>query len=127
MASIKGDLSREKTFEDVGDELRERLEVNAGLEVKTLFEDLQRRFPGRFPDGQLRTLQRRAKVWRALEEPSKGVFLPQVHNPDELGQSDFTRMGSQSFPRKNGHFSLSSVSFLKCPSTWGNYRLSPKN
>ena len=27
------------------------LEVNAGLEAKTLFEDLQRRYPGRYPDG----------------------------------------------------------------------------
>ena len=55
--------------------------VNAGLEAKTIFEDLQRKHPGRFQDGQLRTLQRRIKAWRALEGPSKEVFFPQQHVP----------------------------------------------
>lgn len=32
-----------------------------GLEAKTLFEALQRQSPGRFGDGQLRTLTRREK------------------------------------------------------------------
>ena len=48
--------TREDPFQDVWPELRDRLELNPGLQAKTLFEDLQRRFPGRFPDGQLRTL-----------------------------------------------------------------------
>ena len=37
------------------------LEINPGLEAKTLFEHLQRQYPGRFSDGQLRTFQRKIK------------------------------------------------------------------
>ena len=42
-------------FADVWDEVRGKLELNPGLEAKTLFQDLQRRYIGRFADGQLRT------------------------------------------------------------------------
>ena len=85
--------TREDPFAEVWEELRAKLEINSGLEAKTLFEDLQRRNPGHFSDGQLRTLQRRVKTWRALEGPPKEVFFPQVYRPAELAQSDFTDMG----------------------------------
>ena len=68
----------------------ELLRLNPGLEAKTLFADLQRRFPGRFADGQLRTLQRHVKRWRALHGPAKEVFFAQVHHPGRLCASDFT-------------------------------------
>ena len=64
------------------------------LEGKTLLEHLQMAYPGKYLNGQLRTLQRRVKAWRALEGPPKEVFFPQVHKPGELCESDFTRMGS---------------------------------
>ena len=83
---------REDPFEQVWHGIELMLEINPGLEAKTLFEDLQRRKPGRFADGQLRTLQRRMKVWRASEGPAKEVFFTQVHHPGQLAQSDFTRM-----------------------------------
>lgn len=86
--------TRKDPFEDIWPEIRARLEVNPGLEAKTLFEDLQRRFPGEFADGQLRTLQRRIKVWRALEGPAKEVIFPQEHTPGKLCESDFTHMTS---------------------------------
>jgi hypothetical protein len=84
--------TRKDPFEDVWHEIRSMLEINAGLEAKSIFEDLQRRNPGQFADGQLRTLQRRIKVWRASEGPAKEVFFPQLHRPGELSQSDFTHM-----------------------------------
>jgi len=84
--------TREDPFTEVWEGVKEKLEINPGLEAKTLFEDLQRRYQGRFADGQLRTLQRRVKIWRALEGPPKEVFFPQVHKPGELCQSDFTHM-----------------------------------
>lgn len=86
--------TREDPFAEVWQEVKEKLEINPGLEAKTLFEDLQRRYPGRFADGQLRTLQRRLKAWRALEGPPKEVFFPQVHKAGQLCQSDFTHMKS---------------------------------
>jgi len=85
--------TREDPFADVWADVAEMLEINTGLEAKTLFEDLQRRCPGRFADGQLRTLQRRIKVWRATQGPPREVFFAQNHRPGKLGQSDFTRMG----------------------------------
>jgi hypothetical protein len=84
--------TRKDPFEDVWHEIKSMLEINAGLEAKTIFEELQRRNPGRFADGQLRTLQRRIKVWRASEGPAKEVFFTQLHHPGELSQSDFTHM-----------------------------------
>jgi hypothetical protein len=84
--------TREDPFAEVWEEVKKKLEINPGLEAKTLFEDLQHRYQGRFADGQLRTLQRRIKIWRALEGPAKEVFFPQVHKPGELCQSDFTHM-----------------------------------
>lgn len=85
--------TRTDPFEAHWEEVRENLAENPGLEAKTLFEDLQRRFPDTFSDGQLRTLQRRVKRWRALEGPSKEAFFPQLHHPGELAQSDYTHMG----------------------------------
>lgn len=83
-------LTRPDPFAEVWPELQAQLQVNPGLEAKTLFADLQRRFPGRFADGQLRTLQRRCREWRALEGPAKEVFFAQVHHPGRLCASDFT-------------------------------------
>src|SRR5258708_7888407 len=73
--------TREDPFQDVWPELQDRLELNPGLQAKTLFDDLQRRFPGRFPDAQLRTLQRKIKAWRATDGAPKEVFFDQIHHP----------------------------------------------
>jgi hypothetical protein len=77
-------------FADVWPQLEAVLQLNPGLEAKTLFADLQRRFPGRFRDSQLRTLQRRVKTWRALHGDPKEVFFAQVHHPGRVAASDFT-------------------------------------
>ena len=105
--------TRTDPFDAIWDEVAALLENNAGLEAKTLFEDLQRRYPGRFSDGQLRTLQRRVKVWRGLEGPDREVFFAQTHQPGALCQSDFTHMaelkviiGGQPFDHMVYHFVL---------------------
>ncbi len=77
-------------FAEVWPELEAKLQLYPGLQAKTLFADLQRRFPGRFADGQLRSLQRRVKTWRAEGGPAKEVFFAQVHHPGRLAASDFT-------------------------------------
>jgi hypothetical protein len=84
--------TRKDPFEDVWQGINSMLEINPGLEAKTIFEDLQRKKPGQFSDGQLRTLQRSIKAWRASAGPPKEVFFTQVHKPGQLAQSDFTRM-----------------------------------
>lgn len=85
--------TREDPFAEVWEDARSFLETNDGLEAKTIFEHLQRTYPGRFSDGQLRTFQRKVKQWRALEGPGREVFFAQRHRPGKLCQSDFTFMG----------------------------------
>ena len=86
--------TREDPFADVWEEVRTQLETSPGLEAKTLFLWLQRTYPGRFEDGQIRTLQRRLRQWRATAGPPKEVFFAQIHHPGRLAASDFTHMGS---------------------------------
>jgi len=82
--------TRTDPFAEVWPWVAEQLAHNPGLEAKTLFGALQRQHPGRFPDGQLRTLQRRLRQWRAEWGPPKEVFFAQVHHPGRLAASDFT-------------------------------------
>jgi hypothetical protein len=82
--------TRDDPFNEVWEAVREKLESNAGFEAKTLFEWLQREYTGKFSDGQLRTLQRKIKQWRALEGPAKEVYFDQIHYPGQLCESDFT-------------------------------------
>jgi len=105
--------TRQDPFEEVWSEVEAHLTAHPGLEAKTLFEYLQRQAPGRFSDGQLRTLQRRIKVWRATAGPGREVMFPQVHEPGKLAESDFTHMtnlgvtiGGEAFPHLVYHFVL---------------------
>ena len=84
--------TRQDPFEKVWAKVRAHLELEPRLEARTLFDALQRQHPGEFADGQLRTLQRRVKTWRALEGPAREVYFPQVHEPGRLCESDFTHM-----------------------------------
>lgn len=110
--------TRPDPFEDVWEEVRAKLRINPGFEAKTLFEDLQRRYPGRFSDGQIRSLQRRIKTWRALEGPQREVFFPQVHNPGELCESDFTRMGKMEITIQGRFFDHLVYHFVLPYSNW---------
>jgi len=105
--------TRPDAFAEVWEEVRSQLGVNPGLEAKTLFAELQRKYPGRFADGQLRTLQRHIKRWRATEGPHREVYFLQRHEPGRLCASDFTHMSElgitiagQSFPHMVYHFVL---------------------
>src|SRR6516225_6378994 len=60
------------------------------LEATTILAELQRRHPGEFLQGQVRTLQRRLRQWRALNGPEKEVFFPQDHPPGREAAYDFT-------------------------------------
>jgi Mu transposase-like protein len=84
--------TREDPFREVWDQVRQLIEENPRLEAKTLLEWLQREHPGRFSDGQIRTLQRRIKFWRATEGPAQEVYFTQKHEPGKLCASDFTHM-----------------------------------
>jgi hypothetical protein len=84
--------TREDPFGEVWEAVQRQIQESPGLEAKTLFEWLQREYPGRFSDGQIRTLQRRIKLWRATEGPAQEVYFGQQHEPGKLCASDFTHM-----------------------------------
>lgn len=86
--------TRQDRFEEDWEEIAERLLEAPELEARTLFEDLMRRRPGRYEEGQLRTFQRRVKQWRAEHGPAKEVFFPQEHRAGEALQTDFTEAKS---------------------------------
>lgn len=105
--------TRDDPFTEVWGEVFEQLQAEPQLEAKTLFTELQRKYPGKFQDGQLRTFQRGVKHWRATCGPNKEVFFSQVHRPGRLGASDFTHMSElqitiqgQSFDHMVYHFVL---------------------
>jgi hypothetical protein len=110
--------TREDPFQDVWPELQDLLERHPGLQAKTLFEDLQRRFPGRFPDGQLRTLQRKIKGWKAVAGPPKEVFFDQIHTPGQLGASDFTHMNDLGITLAGQPFDHMVYHFVLTYSNW---------
>ena len=84
--------TRQDGFAAVWPEISMQLSTNPGLEAKTIFAALQRQYPDRFVDGQLRTLQRRIKRWRASAGPAQEVYFLQEHRAGELCESDFTHL-----------------------------------
>ena len=86
--------TRPDPFEEDWPGIVEKLKEHPRLQAKTLFDDLVAKHPGRYEAGQLRTLQRRMKQWRAEDGPEKELFFPQQHVPGEAMQTDFTWMTS---------------------------------
>ena len=99
-----------------------QLETNSGL-AKTLFEVIQREYPGTFPDGQLRTFQRRVKTWRALYGPAREVFFAQVYEPGVWGCSDFTRMNKLDITIEGKPFDHMLYHFVLCYSNWETFTI----
>jgi hypothetical protein len=82
--------TREDPFADDWREVEALLQDTPGLEAKTVFDVLCERHPGRHEPGELRTLQRRVRAWRAARGPEKDIVLAQAHRPGEAAQTDFT-------------------------------------
>jgi len=72
--------------------VQQELERDPALQAVTLFALLCAEHPGRYQEGQVRTLQRHIQLWRALHGPEQAVMFAQRHEPGEAAQSDFTHM-----------------------------------
>jgi hypothetical protein len=72
-------------------ELEPMLRAQPKLKPMTLFEYLQTKYPGQYPQ-VLRTLQRRVAAWKALHGPVPEVMFELRHEPGMLGFSDFTEL-----------------------------------
>jgi len=94
------------------------LKNNGGVEAKYLFEALQRIYPGKYQDSQLRTFQRRVKQWKALYGPAQEVYFPQVYKPGQWCESDFTRMNKLGITICGVGFEHMLYHFVLCLSNW---------
>jgi transposase len=93
--------------------VEDQLKRDPALQTKTLFALLCQAFPGRYQEGQLRTLQRHVQAWRVRHGPHQEVMFPQEHFPGRMAQSDFTSMnalgisiGGTAFPHLLYHLVL---------------------
>jgi hypothetical protein len=106
--------TRKDPFVEVWDELRAMLARDSGLEAKTLMSYLLEKYPGKFEEGQERTLRRRVHDWRVLEGPERrDIVFPQNIIPGRQSQSDYThcteleiKIGGNPFPHLVYHFML---------------------
>jgi len=110
--------TRENPFDQVWGEVCELLKGNPGLQVKTIFEHLQRTYVGKFQDGQKRTLERKVNLWRLMYGPEKEVIFPQIHYPGEIGASDFTKMGKLNITLQGQPFDHMLYHFVLTYSNW---------
>ena len=78
--------TRKDPFVEVWGQIQLQFDINPSRTVKELFQELQQRYPGKFSNGQLRTLQRRIKQRRreqmyssqSIQGPWTNV-MPQFH------------------------------------------------
>jgi hypothetical protein len=100
--------SRKNPFELVWDEVQEEWWSCPEQTAKSLFQRLQKKYPGVFKDGQVRTLQRRFKEWRTkytegrngVEKPSLQLSLP-MGNPEGEEKSP-SRLGNEALREYRG-------------------------
>jgi hypothetical protein len=105
--------TRQNVYKEVWPEIEEILRTDRRVQANTIFDYLNRKYEGRYQEGQLRTLQRQIKVWRGHNGPSKEVMMVQEHQPGKQCQSDYTRMGKlgvtihgETFDHMFYHFTL---------------------
>ena len=72
--------TRADPFDDVWCQVRILLEIDPSQTAKQVFQKLQAQHPGRFQNGQLRTLQRRLKSWRREHLYSEAAIRDAFHN-----------------------------------------------
>jgi hypothetical protein len=73
------------------EELEPMLQREPRLKPMTLFEYLQERYPGQYPQ-VLRTVQRRVRTWKALHGQAPEVMFELRHEAGVMGISDFTEL-----------------------------------
>ncbi len=115
--------TRHNPFADDWPELVGMLENAPGLEAKTLMDYLMSKSPGQYKPGQLRTLQRHVKDWRAEFGQGKSVIFRQDIQPGKQSQSDFTCMNSLSITINNQPFKHLLFHFVLPYSRWESVKL----
>ncbi len=68
------------------------LQAAPGLRAVAIYEEICRRHPD-LDRGIRRTMERRIRTWRAIHGADQEVIFRQIHEPGQMGLSDFTNMG----------------------------------
>jgi len=110
--------TRNNPFEEVWPEIVALLQDEPRLKATTILEELQTNYPGQFQDGQVRTLQRHLRQWRASDGPNRVAYFPQIHHPGDVGASDFTDMSSLNITIAGQSFSHLLYHFVLTYSNW---------
>ena len=113
LKKVRTHRTRDNPFVDDWPWVEAQIADDPALQTKTLFGLLCAAFPGRYQEGQLRTLQRHVQAWRVRHGPGQEIMFPQQHQPGRMAQSDFTSMNAlgvniagTSFPHLVYHFVL---------------------
>ena len=83
--------TRPDRFAELWAEVEKQLSEVPFAPAKRFFLELQRRYPGKFPDGQLRTFQRRVREWRVahihaqIEAETATEALPSIPGDGNFG------------------------------------------
>ena len=80
--------TRPDPFAAVKDEIEQTLRRHPHREAKSIFKELQEQYPGTYKDGQLRTLQRRVKVWRQSQVTVVTEEIALIVNAGDSGSND---------------------------------------
>lgn len=96
--------TRENGFSEVWNEVEELLTSSPGLHANTIFIYLQSKYPEKFKNGQLRTLQRRMQAWKATNGKDQEIMFRQKHIPGIQSQSDYTGMDDLNISIDGKHF-----------------------
>jgi len=116
--------TRKDPFKDVWETRIEPLLIDdkkGVLEATTILEVLKKELKEGekpFDDGQVRTLQRRIRDWRALRGPEKEVFFEQEHPPGREGAFDFTNCNELGVTIQGEPFPHLLFEFVLSCSTW---------
>lgn len=115
--------TRKDPFEDVWEAKIEPMLVadeKCVLQATTILDALNReREDGeKFDEGQVRTLQRRMRDWRALHGAQKEVYFEQAHPPGREGALDFTNCNELGVTIQGEPFAHLLFEFVLSFSTW---------
>ena len=67
--------TRRDPFAEVWEEVEPKFTETPFAPAKSFFLEVQRRHPGKFPDGQLRTFQRRVRAWRVAHVHARSRLI----------------------------------------------------
>ncbi|MGA1868337.1 MAG: hypothetical protein ACMUJM_07300 [bacterium] len=110
--------TRKGPFDDVWKSIQSQLELNPGLEATTVFEWLRREYPWKYGDGQIRTLQRKIKQWRSLNNGRDVENYCADYAPGELCAFDFIQMSGAGISIEERAFDHFIFHFIMPYSQW---------